>query len=243
MLRLAALLPDTPSFLETRGMLLDGCCELLGAEDGDGGPSFVARGLYPEEKLVSVVGFPAGEWVTEAVSRNAGSGAVVAMPENAALVAQTLPGWEMRTAILHRLGEGGLAPTPEGDVRLLSGPEGLHVLPRGLRAELRAELEGVLRGHTPLAAAFVGEAPVSFCYVASETEGLWDVSIDTLAAYRRRGYAARCAAFMVRHMRETAGKEPVWGALETNAASMNLAASLGFVSVDRYSVLEPSGRV
>ena len=29
------------------------------------------------------------------------------------------------------------------------------------------------------------------------------------------------------------------GALETNAASMNLAASLGFFPVDRYFVLEP----
>ena len=78
--------------------------------------------------------------------------------------------------------------------------------------------------------------------MAAETEGLWDISIDTLVGHRRRGHAARCAAFMIRHMRETAGKEPVWGALETNTASMNLAASLGFVVVDRFSVLEPDGR-
>jgi GNAT superfamily N-acetyltransferase len=242
MRRLAALLPDIPRFLETRGMLLEGCCELLGAEEGDDGPSFVARGLYPEERLVSVVGRPADEWVAEAVARNEDSGAVIAMPENAASVARTLPGWQMRLAVLHLLGEGGLARAPEGEVRLLSGTEGLHVLPPGLRAGLRAELEGALRRSTPLAATFVEGVPVSFCYVASETEGLWDVSIDTLDGYRRRGYAARCAAFMVRHMRETTGKEPVWGALETNAASMNLAASLGFVPVDRYFVLEPTGR-
>jgi hypothetical protein len=47
---------------------------------------------------------------------------------------------------------------------------------------------------------------------------------------------------MVRHIREMAGKEPVWGALETNVASMSLAASLGFVPVDGYFVLEPAGR-
>ncbi|QIN79859.1 GNAT family N-acetyltransferase [Rubrobacter marinus] len=242
MRRLAALLPDTPRFLETRGMLLEGCCEILGSDEGgEGGPSFVARGLYPEEKLVSVVGRPPDEWVAEAVARNEGSGAVIAMPENAASVARTLPGWEMQTAVLHRLGEGGLLWTPRGDVRMLSGPEGLRALPSGLRAGLGAELEGVLGRGTPLAATFVGGVPVSFCYVASETEGLWDVSIDTLEGHRRRGYAASCAAFMVRHMRETRGKEPVWGALETNAASMNLAALLGFVPVDRYFVLEPSG--
>ena len=223
-------------------MLLDGCCEVLGPEEGDEGTSFVLRGLYPEEKLVSVVGRPAGERVSEAVSRNGNSGAVIAMPENASSVARTLPGWEMRPAILHLLGEGGLTEMPEGEVRLLSGPEGLRALPSGLREGLRAELEGALERGTPLAASFVEDVPVSFCYVASETEGLWDVSIDTLEGHRRRGHAGRCAAFMVRHMRETAGKEPVWGALETNAASMNLAAFLGFVPVDRYFVLEPAGR-
>jgi GNAT superfamily N-acetyltransferase len=143
--------------------------------------------------------------------------------------------------VLHLLGEGGLARAPEGEVRLLSGPEGMRVLPSGLRAGLRVELDALQRG-TPLAATFVEDVPVSFCYVAFETEGLWDVAMDTLDGHRRRGYAARCAAFMVRHMRETSGKEPVWGALETNAASMNLAESLGFVPVDRYFVLESAGR-
>lgn len=241
MRRLAALLPDTPRFLETRGMLLEGCCELLGVEEADGGPSFVARGLHPEEKLVAIIGHPAKEAIADAVSRNGGSGAVIAMPENAALAARTLPGWEMGPAILHLLGEDGLAPMPEGGVQLLSGPEGFDALPRGLRAGLRAELEGALSRDTPLAAAFAEGIPVSFCYAASETESLWDISIDTLDAYRRRGYASCCAAFMVRYMRETAGKEPVWGALETNAASMHLAASLGFVPVDRYFVLEAAG--
>ena len=241
MRRLAALLPDTPRFLETRAMLLEGCCELLDPKEGDDGPTFVARSLYPEESLVSVVGHPSGGAVTEAVSRNDNSGAIIAMPENAPSVARILPGWEMQPAVLHLLGEGGLARVPEGEVRLLSGTEGLRILPPGLGAGLRAELEGALGRGVPLAATFVEGVPVSFCYVASETEGLWDVSIDTLDGYRRRGYAAGCASFMVRHMRETTGKEPVWGALETNAASMNLAASLGFVPVDRYFVLEPAG--
>ena len=241
MRRLAALLPDTPRFLETRGMLLEGCCELLDPKE-DEGPSFVARGLYPEEKLVSVVGHPSREAVAEAVARNENSGAIIAMPENAPSVARALPGWEMRPAVLHLLGEGGLTRVREGEVRLLSGPEGSRALPSGLLADLQARLEGALRRGTPLAATFVEDVPVSFCYVASETEGLWDISINTLDGYRRRGYAAACASFMVLHMRERAGKDPVWGALEVNAASMNLAASLGFVPVDRYYVLEPGGR-
>ena len=224
-------------------MLLEGC-DLLGLEEGTEGLSFVVRGLYPEGELVSVVGSPASGTIVEAVSRNGGSGAVIAMPENARLMAETLPGWEMQPAILHLLGEAGLQESPANpapSIRLISGQAKPFVLPPALSTDLRAELEDALHRGTPLAATFVEGVPVSFCYAASETESLWDVAIDTLGGYRRRGHAARCAAFLVRHMRRTTGKEPVWGALETNAASMNLAASLGFVPVDRYFALERAG--
>lgn len=238
MARLAALLPDVPRFVETRAMLLRGCCEVLGLEEDAASPSFVTRD--GEEALVCVVGYPAREAVAEAVARNGDAGAVIATPENVSRVAQAVPGREPQPAILHLLGEAERLPgATEGEpVRLLSGPEELRLLPPGLRAELRAELERALRRGTPTVAAFVGDVPVSFCYVASETEGLWDVSIDTLEEHRRQGHAARCAALMIRHMREK-GKEPVWGALESNAASMGLAARLGFVSVDRVFVFEP----
>ncbi|MDP8952601.1 MAG: GNAT family N-acetyltransferase [Actinomycetota bacterium] len=244
MRRLAALLPDIPRFLETRGMLLEGC-DLLGLEEDTEGPSFVVRGLYPEGELVSVLGSPASGAIAEAVDRNGDSGAVIAMPENAPLVARAVPDWKMQPAILHLLGQAGLQEspgTPEGEIRLLSDQEESVVLPPVLQPDLRAELEDALRRGTPLAAMFVEDGPVSFCYVASETEGLWDVAIDTLDGHRRRGYAAWCAAFMVRHMYETTGKDPVWGALETNVASTSLVAKLGFVPVDRYFVLEPAGR-
>lgn len=45
--------------------------------------------------------------------------------------------------------------------------------------------------YSPLAAAFVGDITISFC-VAVETEGLCDISIDTLTGYRRRGHAVCC---------------------------------------------------
>ncbi len=238
--RLAVLLPDVPRFVETRGMLLEGSCEVLGLEEDAVSPSFVVRD--GEEDLVCVVGYPAREAVAEAIARNGNAGAVIAMPENVSRVAQAMPGREPQPAILHLLGEAERLPgATEGEpVRLLSGPEELSLLPPGLRAELRAELERALRRGTPTVAAFVGGVPVSFCYVASETEGLWDVSIDTLEEHRRSGHAARCAASLIRHMRDTPGKEPVWGAVESNAPSMGLAAKLGFVPVDRIFVFEPA---
>ncbi len=60
--------------------------------------------------------------------------------------------------------------------------------------------------------------------------------MDTLAGHRRRGYAEWCIACLIRHLR-VRGKELVWGAVETNVASMRLAAKLGFAPVDR--VFEP----
>ncbi len=44
---------------------------------------------------------------------------------------------------------------------------------------------------------------------------------------------------MTRYQRQR-GREPVWGALESNEPSMKLAAKLGFVPVDRIFVFEPA---
>jgi RimJ/RimL family protein N-acetyltransferase len=77
---------------------------------------------------------------------------------------------------------------------------------------------------------------VSFCYATSETETLWDVSIDTLAAWQGRGLAAGCVGAMVERMLAV-GKRPVWGAAERNAASLALARKLGFEPVDRLALV------
>jgi len=64
---------------------------------------------------------------------------------------------------------------------------------------------------------------------------LWDVSIDTLEPYQRRGHATQAAAFLIEHYRGL-GKEPVWGALVSNHASRALAARLGFEEVGSLSI-------
>jgi GNAT superfamily N-acetyltransferase len=76
---------------------------------------------------------------------------------------------------------------------------------------------------------------VSFCYPVWQTERLWDVSIETLEPYRRRGLGARAARTLIRHMRKT-GRAPVWGALETNSGSRRLAAGLGFLETAGIAV-------
>ncbi len=108
----------------------------------------------------------------------------------------------------------------------------------GLPPDLLSELRVAAR-RSPITASLVGGRPVSFCYVAAQTEGLWDISIDTLAEHRRQGHAARCVAYMIEHMRRQ-GRMPVWGAEETNPPSLRLAAKLGFVPVDELIVFRPA---
>jgi RimJ/RimL family protein N-acetyltransferase len=104
-----------------------------------------------------------------------------------------------------------------------------------LSSTLRQELLVEADAGTPIPAAFADGRPVAFCYPGSVTERWWDISIDTIDAYRRRGYAARCVSFCIEEMAR-AGKQPVWGALESNPPSLRLAAKVGFEPVDRIFV-------
>lgn len=214
-------------------MLLSGRGEVFGLLE-DGEPRFVVRD--PEDKLVAIVGHPAEGEILEAVARNGDGGVVIAQLEAASHVAAALPGWRAVRATLHLLGDADRLPrVPAGSVRLLEPSDSLYGLPPDLRSELR-----IAAGRSPIAASLEDGHPVSFCYAAARTESLWDVSIDTLEGFRRRGCAARCVAFMVRLMREE-GLQPVWGAEEWNRASLGLAARLGFSPMDELLVFRPAG--
>ena len=222
---LAALLPDIPRWLETRSMLLRQCCEVLGLKRE--GPSCVIHSL--QQKLISVVGRPEFEYIQSAVSVN--NGLVLTTLENIDYVAAALPNSKVGFATLHVLrNDSRLAEVPEGRVAILDPIEVLNVQ---VSDALREELLFVSR-YSPIAATFEDNVPVSFCYAASDTETLWDVSIDTLEPYRNRGYAGWCVSFMIRYMLQE-GKQPVWGSAQSNTASMKLAAKLGFVPVDEIA--------
>jgi GNAT superfamily N-acetyltransferase len=254
--RLAALLPDIPRWLETRGMLLAGGVDVMGVRE-DGGPHFVVRDNATG--LISVVGRPDAGAVREMLSATRGSTEPLLAPgEDPDYVASLLPGWRRQEAVLHLLassaslprflvgGTGGMIATPwvdpevlpverRGDdivIRFLSTAE--LAAATGITDALRRELTvAVLRGR--LAATFVNGVPASFCYAASVTETLWDVSIDTLEPFRRRGYAGLCVAYVIDQMARE-GKRPVWGATASNGPSLRLASKLGFRPVDRMTV-------
>jgi GNAT superfamily N-acetyltransferase len=225
---LARLLPDLPRWVEVRSMLLARQGFALGLTAGPP-PAFVA--LEPDG-LAIVVGRPPHDVIRIAAARVR---EVLAPPEEAEWVGAALPHWRGEAAAIHTLDSDLRLPTvPRGIVREIQAAE-LEALPdRPLREELLSEAAAGTR----IVAAFAGEIPVAFCYAGSVTEQWWDISIDTLEPYRRMGYAALCVAFRIREM-ALLGKRPVWGAVESNVASLGLAARLGFRRVDTLSVFTP----
>ena len=215
-------------------MLLSGRGEVYGP--GIAGEFAV---LDREDGLVCVVG-RAGQEEIRAAVRNRGVHSVISAMEDRDHVAGVLPGWEPRRAVLHLPGGEGLRlpSVSEGSVRFLEVAEAGSL--EGLTADLREELEVAVR-RSPVAAAIWQGRTVSFCYAAARTEGLWDISIDTLEGFRRLGLAARCVSYMADAM-DREGLRPVWGAEETNAASLGLARKLGFEPVDEVAVFHPSRR-
>ena len=234
--RLLSATPDQPKWVELRAMLLSGQCEVYGLEDAEI-LSFVAR--HAEMELIYVYGRPATDVIRRVLALDPSPEALLCLPDDRNHVAEALPEWRSELATIYRLANSEWAPeVPAGAVRLLSSSE-IEAMGHA-PAELKEELIDAAKW-SPVAATCVEQLPVSFCYAGSQTETLWDISIDTLAEYRNRGYAALCVAFLIEYFRHR-GLAPVWGALESNVPSMRLAAKLGFIPVDKLVVFEQPDR-
>jgi GNAT superfamily N-acetyltransferase len=226
---LAARLPDVPRLVETRAMLLSGVSEVIG--DTARG-HYVVRSL--DAALAALVGRPRAAALRDAVA--GGRTLDILCAEDAVRHAlASLPGWRAHPAIVHALPPHAVLPALPAavDVRLVAGADSVPLahVPSPLREEFEAA-----RRRAPIVVGFTEGHAASFAYVPWQTETLCDLSIDTLEAYRRRGLAAATASRLIERVRAS-GKEPVWGALEDNAASLALAKRLGFVPVDRLFVL------
>ncbi len=228
--------PDDPLHLEVRHLLLLASSRVVGGQPGHGG------GLVwdPDNRLIAVIGRPATRLFAEAVAAvgTADAGWTLLAPlDMIDRIDEGLPEWGGEEAVIyrHEPGAGSDAEPFAADLRRVESfePGELDDLPAGLRAEV----EGAV-GSKAMATAWVDGKPVCFCYPFRETETLWDVSVDTLEPYRRRGLATACVRFLSDELRR-AGKEPVWGALESNEASLALAEKLGFRQVGRILVMSP----
>jgi GNAT superfamily N-acetyltransferase len=235
---LAKSLPDTPGWIDVRGMLLSGHAIVSGGETVEAG--FVVRTMSGPLAVVAVVGFPAHAAIAQAVEDVTDMTPVIVQRDNADHVGRALAssppstsgrGWTPERAILHRLpSESTVDVSDDAPSRLLRADERLDHLPPGLRFEISQA-----RATAPVGIALVDGLPASFCYPCWITETLWDVSIDTLEPYRRRGLAARVVRFMIARMKNE-GRDPVWGAMESNIPSLELARKLGFTRADEIIV-------
>jgi hypothetical protein len=134
-------------------------------------------------------------------------------------------GWWVERARILTLPDASDLPDDEGAALLPEGTDLSH-LPPVLAGEVAAAQR---RG--AVWTAVVDGTPASFAFAPWRSARWFDVSVDTLPGYRQLGLATRVAAALIRGERGD-GREPVWGALESNAASLRLAARLGFVAVD-----------
>ena len=229
-------IPDEPLWVDLRGFLLSGRAEVVEGE-GDGESAVV---LFMDEPVAFVIGSP-GETEFARLGRSDAGGVVevLAPIADAEHLADRFPGWERDDAVLHRLAAGvaldGTAPSGAGvEIALVMPEERERVESGNLPEELLHELIRAWNRGRPVACAFVDGRAVSFLTAAVETERHWDVVVETLDGFRRRGLAGAC--FGALHPWFSGqGKEPVWGAHGSNAASLALARRLGFVPCGRLA--------
>lgn len=215
--------PDEPRTVEARGMLMDGRGHVAGSAAG-----FVVH--CDDERLAVSVGQPDESLVASVASRASAGWVWLAAPDDRERHERLLRGWRAEIAIVHAPSRAFAAP-PQG-VRRLAADDPMHHVPEDLRDELEAA-----RRRSIVFATFVGRIPVAFAYAPWATERWFDVSVDTLPPWRRRGYAGACALALFA-AEAGADRRPVWAAVESNVPSLAVARRLGFVAVDRLVVFE-----
>ncbi|MCX5740940.1 MAG: GNAT family N-acetyltransferase [Proteobacteria bacterium] len=147
-------------------------------------------------------------------------------------IAAALPRFTSR-AILHTLDDPDAIPDVDGAIVLPEDASLAHV-PPALAEELTR-----MRPTRTIWCAYVDGEPVAFAYAPWRTAAWFDVSIDVLSGARQLGLGTIVAAAMLRDERAH-GRAPVWGADEANAASLRLAARLGFTPIDHLHVGAPA---
>lgn len=90
-----------------------------------------------------------------------------------------------------------------------------------------------------VAAALADGQIVALASTSARSERHADIAVGTLPAWRNRGLASAAAAVVAQAI-QSAGQTPVWSAGAHNAASLRIAAKLGFSEVTRrrYVILE-----
>lgn len=164
-------------------------------------------------------------------------------PQHSVLVTQEdlahaldLPHHEVARVLLHTLPDpDALDAALEGALPLPADAPLDHLEPALAEEIARARL------HDPVWCAYVDGLPVSFAYAPWLSPRWFDISVDTDRSARQLGLGTLVSTALI-HDQRARGREPVWAADAGNAASLRLAARLGFVAMDELFVLAPAGR-
>ena len=248
--------PDLPRWVDTRGMLLSGRAEVFAPAGATRGATPRARSsssATPRSRRSPAVRRPTPSrrssprcratstcwrrWRTPTTSRARSTAGGAAPRSSTCSRADALgAGGRSAGARVHAAECAAIQSRAGGAAaRAARRAEGADASRASCPASSRSHVRFVGGVTVPMAAVWADGRPVAFCYPVWQTETQWDVSIDTLAPYRRRGLGARAARTLIRHMRGM-GRAPVWGALESNSASRALAARLGFLEAGGIAV-------
>jgi GNAT superfamily N-acetyltransferase len=216
-----AAVPDIERWVEIRSMLLGGEASTLGTPDGG---LVIDSSLY----IAGVVGWPDDQVIAAAVEILMPDAEILVPPEAVDHVVAALGVVTRERAVLHRL-RSALPPSDHIGV-------GVTPVDSQLLGSLPPQLASEAEGAAWAAVRRVDGQAVSLCTAWWLTETLWDVGVDTLEDHRRQGHARACFLALEQRLRSRS-LQPVWGALEENAASLAMAASLGFEPVDELWVV------
>jgi GNAT superfamily N-acetyltransferase len=219
--QLLASVPDAPTTLEVRALLLESDTEVVSADGG-------AIVFSVRHRQAGIVGAPPLAVLERTLAAPVGW-------EVLSLTNELGPAWPWKRAVISalsdetRLARAALAARAE--VKRLRLDE-LPQVPEVYAIEItRAMDAGVV-----MCARCEGSL-ASFAYASAHTETLFDVSIDTEESFRGRGLAKLAAAALI-EIERLAGRRPVWGAYEDNEASLAVARALGFAPVGDLFVAE-----
>lgn len=215
--QLLASLDDIPRLVETRDLLRHANSQVLSFADHN---SFAV--WLPSEALGAIVGQP-----STGLAPLHDCDEIIAFANNYQSLRTQLPNYHCQRVNVYL--QPSLVASPRHTVKAVT----LHDIEYLVDEDnsLFAELKWALIHDIPVWASMHNQQPVAFAYAGAQSEGYWDMAIDTLLPYRGQGFAHSAASAMLQHMHGT-GKRGVWSALHSNPASNRLALKLGYQLVD-----------
>ena len=238
---LADVLDEAPHMVQSIHLLRRGTCRVVIAGDRAPEQGFLIQAHVLPEEPTAYGADPELLWAL--LQRAPGWGCVnvpcdVAAPLGAIMARELGVGYWTLDDVYYALWDEGAAYRHPA-VRLLGAGDLalLEAAPPELRASLWAS-PGELLSEGIAACAIAEGRIVSSALMVASTARYGEVGVYTAEDYRGQGMATAAASLVVGAIRAT-GRTPVWSAGATNAASLRLAAKLGYVEVARRRYVIP----